>query len=97
MLGDRDRVIIYPCYFDSTKSEAKGRKVPKKLAFPSPKIDEIFQAAQELNLDPIIEDKPHPSWWWEETSRISIRKVASKRKLLLMLAQKILEKRRKRT
>jgi len=89
-------VIIYPCYFDSTKSEAKGRKVPKRLAFPSPKIDEIFEVARELNLDPVIENKPHPSWWWEDTARISIKKVASKRKLLLMLAQKILEKRGKR-
>ena len=97
ILGDRDRIIIYPCYFDSTKSESQGRKVPKRLAVPSPKLEEIYEAAKDLNLDPVIEEKPHPSWWWEESSRILVKKIASKRKILLMIAQKILDKRRKRT
>ncbi|MDH5815881.1 MAG: signal recognition particle subunit SRP19/SEC65 family protein [Candidatus Nezhaarchaeota archaeon] len=86
--------MIYPCYLDSNKSESRGRKIPKRYAVPSPKIEEIFKAAQRLNLDPIIEEKPHPSWWWEETSRISVKKVTSKRRILIMIAQKIMEERR---
>ncbi|MEM0217245.1 MAG: signal recognition particle subunit SRP19/SEC65 family protein [Candidatus Nezhaarchaeales archaeon] len=94
IIGDRSRVLIYPCYLDSNKSESLGRKVPKKYAVPSPKIEEIYRAAQRLNLDPIIEEKPHPSWWWEEASRVSVRKVASKRSILIMIARKIMEERR---
>ncbi|MCS7140007.1 MAG: signal recognition particle protein Srp19 [Candidatus Nezhaarchaeota archaeon] len=86
---------MYPCYFDSTKSESQGRKIPKRLAVPSPRLDEIFQAAKELNLDPMIEEKPHPSWWWEEPSRISVKKITSKKRTLFLIAQKILEKRGK--
>lgn len=97
ILGDRNRIIIYPCYLDFTKSETQGRKIPKKIAIPSPKIDEIFRAAQELGLDPLIEEKPHPSWWHEEPSRISVKKATSKRKVLIMLAKKIAENRKGRS
>ena len=95
MLGDRSRIVVYPCYLDSNKSESRGRKIPKRLAVPSPKIEEIFQAARDLDLDPIIEEKAHPAWWWDETSRVSVKKVGSKRKTLAMIAQKIAEERKK--
>lgn len=94
IIGDKNRVLIYPCYLDYNKSESQGRKIPKRFAVPSPKIEEIFRATQRLDLDPIIEEKPHPSWWWEEPSRISVKKVASKRRMLVMIAQKIMEERR---
>ncbi|MEM4576870.1 MAG: signal recognition particle subunit SRP19/SEC65 family protein [Candidatus Nezhaarchaeales archaeon] len=97
ILGDRSRIIIYPCYLDCTRSETQGRKIPKKVAVPSPKIDEILRAAQELNLDPLIEKKPHPSWWYEESSRVSVKKIASKRKVLIMLAKKIAENRKEKS
>lgn len=95
ILGDRSRVIVYPCYLDSNRSESQGRKIPKSLAVPSPKIDEIFRAAKDLNLDPIIEEKAHPAWWWEETSRVSVKKVGPKRKILVLIAEKIAEERKK--
>ena len=94
ILGDRSRVLIYPCYLDSSKSESRGRKIPKRFAVPSPKVDEIFRVARDLNLDPIIEEKAHPSWWWEETSRVSVKKVAPKRKILIMIAKKVAEERK---
>jgi signal recognition particle subunit SRP19 len=95
ILGDRSRVVVYPCYLDSNKSESQGRKIPKRLAVPSPKIDEILRAARDLNLDPIIEEKAHPAWWWEETSRVSVKKVGPKREILVMIAKKIAEERKK--
>jgi len=95
ILGDRDRIIVYPCYLDSNKSESQGRKIPKSLAIPSPKIDEIFRAAQDLNLDPVVEEKAHPAWWWEEASRVSVKKVGPKRKTLMMIARKIVEERKR--
>ncbi|MDI9619815.1 MAG: signal recognition particle subunit SRP19/SEC65 family protein [Candidatus Nezhaarchaeota archaeon] len=85
--------MIYPCYLDSTKTRSGGRKVPKKLAVSSPKIEEIHQAARELGLDPSIEGKAHPSWWWEEPGRVSVKKVMQKSKILLLVAQKVSEKR----
>jgi len=95
ILGDRNRVIIYSCYLDSNKSASQGRKIPKSLAVPSPRIDEIFWASQKLNLEPIIEEKVHPSWWWEETSRVSVKKVRPKREILVLIAKKIAEERKK--
>ena len=95
ILGDRGRVVVYPCYLDSNKSESQGRKIPRSLAVPSPKIDEIFRAARDLNLEPAIEEKAHPAWWWEEVSRVSVKKVGPKRKILVMIAKKIAEERKK--
>jgi len=95
ILGDRNRVVVYPCYLDSNKSESQGRKIPRSHAVPSPKIDEIFRAAQDLNLEPVIEEKAHPAWWWEEASRVSVKKVGPKRKILTMIAKKIAEERKR--
>ena len=97
ILGDRDRVIVYCCYLDSSKSESRGRKIPKKYAVTSPKVEEIVQAASQLGLEPEVEEKVHPSWWWEETSRVLVKKVWSKRSLLIAIAKKIQENRRARS
>ena len=44
----QDKMIIWPAYFDSTKTRRDGRRIPKSLAVPSPKILEIKDAAVEI-------------------------------------------------
>jgi len=34
----QEKIIIWPAYFDSTKTRKDGRRIPKSLALPSPKI-----------------------------------------------------------
>jgi len=94
----RDFYIIWPVYFDRKKTRREGRKLPSRLTVETPTIQEIFQAAKKLGLNPVIEeDKAHPSAWFEYKGRLLIRKVewkGNKNSLLKELA-KILREMRK--
>jgi signal recognition particle subunit SRP19 len=90
-----NRVIVWPIYFDSSKSKAEGRKLPKRFAVESPKLDEIIYVARLLNLN------PEPNFgarfsrcWWQETGYLVVDKVGSKNKTLIALANKIIELRK---
>ena len=47
----QDKIILWPAYFDSTKTRGDGRRILKSLAVPSPKILEMKEAVEKLGLD----------------------------------------------
>ncbi|MEE9116598.1 MAG: signal recognition particle subunit SRP19/SEC65 family protein [Thermoplasmata archaeon] len=88
----RDQLIIWPIYFDSRKSKNEGRRVPKKLAVPSPDIDTIAKAAKAAGYAVKIEGgSSHPSHGKKGRIRIAIgepktqalRRIAEKLKSYL--------------
>ncbi len=93
-LKGKDRVVIWPVYFDAERSRSEGRKVPKKLAVRNPRLSEIKRVAEELGLNPEVQrDKQYPKSWWKDRGRLIVDKVESKRKTLLMIAEKLKERR----
>lgn len=56
--------ILYPVYFDASRSRAEGRRVPKSQAVSNPLAVEIASACQKLRLNPVLEPtKLHPRDW----------------------------------
>jgi signal recognition particle subunit SRP19 len=49
-MRQQDKVIIWPAYFDLTKTRKDGRRVPKSLAVVSPRIFEIKDVVEKLRL-----------------------------------------------
>ena len=49
-------VVLYPEYFDASLSRKEGRRVPKRLAVSTPKLEDIEKAARNLKLNPIREE-----------------------------------------
>ncbi|MEO2241633.1 MAG: signal recognition particle protein Srp19 [Euryarchaeota archaeon] len=93
-LKGKDRVVVWPVYFDAERSRSEGRKVPKKLAVKNPRLREIAEVAEELGLNPEVQrDKRYPKRWWQDRGRLIVDKVESKRKTLLMIAEKLRERR----
>ncbi len=90
------RIVIYPAYIDSSLSRKEGRKIPKSIAVHNPRVEEIVRAAEELGLNPSIEDSRYPKFWWKYKVRIVIDKVDSKQRILKMIAEKINELRKVR-
>jgi len=92
-----EKIIIYPAYFDKRLSRRLGRRIPQDLAVPSPRLEEIYKAAEELGLQPLMEeDKAYPRVWFLTHGRIIISKKASKTELLKNIAEKIIINRRKK-
>jgi signal recognition particle subunit SRP19 len=92
-----ERIVIYPAYFDKKLSRRLGRRVPQDLSVLSPRIDEIVKAAEELGLNPVIEeDKAYPRVWYKSKGRVIVLKKARKQELIRAIAAKIVEYRKKK-
>ncbi len=90
------KIVIYPSYIDSLLSRKMGRRVSREIAVRNPTLEEIVKAAEELRLNPFVEEARYPRIWWKYKYRIVVDKVASKQKILELIAKKIGEIRRKR-
>lgn len=87
-----DKIIIWPLYFDSEKGRKDGRRVPKNLAAPSPKITEIQAAADRLGLKNEVNfEVRHPRFPWVKTGFLLVEKKGSKAKTIQSIAEQLLK------
>ncbi len=65
--------ILWPAYFDATKSRGDGRRIPLDMAIDEPTVDEIAKAVQQVGYDAVIErDKTYPRQHWDDTGRVVV-------------------------
>lgn len=74
VVGARDGFfILYPQYFDSQLSRAKGRRVSRDLAVKTPRATDVFHAAREAGFDPELDpDHHHPGFWYQQSGRVLV-------------------------
>ncbi|MCK4952432.1 signal recognition particle protein Srp19 [Candidatus Bathyarchaeota archaeon] len=90
----KDEIILWPVYFDSTKTRSEGRRVPKKIAVPAPNLEEIEKAAELLGFKPkIVSDAAHPRLSWQKMGVVVLPKKNSKSQITRKIIKKILESR----
>ncbi len=93
----RDKIILWPVYFDSTKTRLEGRRVPKSLATSTPKLKEIQRAVKQTGLQPeVVLDAGHPSVPWQKTGLIVVPKRGPKTQILRTVAKELLKVREQR-
>lgn len=84
----QEKIIVWPAYFDSAKTRGEGRRIPKSLAVPSPKITEIRDAAEKLGLEcEVVLDVGYPKTPWLKTGMLLVRKSESKDKTIKKIAK----------
>jgi len=90
----QDKAIIWPAYFDQTKTRKEGRRVPKSSAVQSPKILEIQEAAQKLGLKfEVVADKGYPKAPWAKTGMLLVEKRVPKEQIINRIAKQLLKAR----
>lgn len=90
----QDKAIIWPAYFDQTKTRKNGRRVPKSLAVVSPKIGELQEAAVKLGLHgEVVEEASYPKNPWSKTGMILVEKKVPKEQILKKLARQVVKAR----
>jgi signal recognition particle subunit SRP19 len=90
----QDKAIIWPAYFDQTKSRGEGRRVPKSLAVPSPKIDEVAEAVRKLGLEHEVRpEMGYPKTPWLKTGMLLVEKRGSKEQIINRIAKQLLKAR----
>jgi signal recognition particle subunit SRP19 len=86
----QDKIVVWPIYFDSNKTRKDGRKIPKGLAIPSPKILELKKAVETLGLEyDVVMDAGYPKTPWLKTGMILIRKREEKNKIIKKIAKQL--------
>ncbi len=84
-----ERVVVWPAFFDRSRSRKYGRKLPLNLCVKKPKIEEIVKAAERAGLDPIVLDKKYPRTWWEDEKCVAVLKKGGKMKTLRIIAEEL--------
>jgi signal recognition particle subunit SRP19 len=88
----QDKIIIWPAYFDSTKTRGDGRRMPKSLAVPSPKILEIKEAVEKLGLDyELVLDAGYPKTPWLKSGMLLVMKKGPKEKVIRKIGKHLLK------
>lgn len=88
----QDKIILWPAYFDSTKTRGDGRRVPKSLAVPSPKILEIKEAVKKMGLShEVVLDAGYPKTPWLKKGMLLVTKKESKEKVIRKIGKHLLK------
>lgn len=90
MKQDRTKIRLYSIYFDSTKTRLQGRRIPKSMGVPAPRLEEIQRAAEKLGLRfEVVPDARHPHAPWQKTGLLIVSKSASKPHIIRSVAKEL--------
>lgn len=89
-MRQQKKVIIWPAYFNLRRTRSEGRRVPKKLAIPNPRIKDVKEAAEKINLScEIILDKSYSNTPWLKSGMLLIEKEEPKSQLIRKIARQL--------
>ena len=87
----QEKIIIWPSYFDSTRSRIEGRRISKSLAVATPRIAEVKEAAEKLGLAcELVPDAGYSKTPWLKTGMLLVEKKESKNQTMSMIAKQLL-------
>ncbi|MCX8153285.1 MAG: signal recognition particle protein Srp19 [Candidatus Bathyarchaeota archaeon] len=88
----QEKFIIWPAYFDQTKTRKEGRRVPKALAVPNPKITEVSAAAAKAGLKhEVSAEAAYPKTPWLKTGLIMVERKSSKEQVIRKVAKQLMK------
>ena len=88
----QEKFIVWPVYFDQTKTRKNGRRVPKSLTVRHPKIAEVTTAVAKLGLKhEVTLDVGYPKTPWLKTGMILVEKDGSKEQVIRRIANQLLK------
>ena len=87
-----DKAIIWPIYFDTSKTRKEGRRVPKNLSVQSPKITELKEATDKLGLKNEVKLEAHfPKTHWAKSGMLLVEKNEPKEKIIQKIAKQLVK------
>jgi signal recognition particle subunit SRP19 len=89
MAFDADKAwVLWPEYFDISRTRSEGRRVVKGLAIPEPSMAMIIRAVEKLGLQYKVEEgKSYPGAWWSKQGLLLVENTMPKSQLLPKVAE----------
>ena len=84
-----DRFVVWLDYLDSERKRGQGRRVPLNSCTRSPTLEELTLACSRLGLEPESQPARYPSRTLNESGYVSVKKTASKQKILIQIAREL--------
>jgi len=86
----RGKLVFWPAYFESSLTWGQGRRVSKKLSLRGVKAVEVFRAAEDLGLNPLMDEgAAYPKAPWMRSGVVLVDKTGKKSEVMVDLAQRI--------
>lgn len=88
MLDEKQVIIIWPQYLDSTIPRRLGRKLSKNYLVSKPTLDELIAACKELKIECEVDRdaKYSRTWYLGSSGRIIVYNYGDMKKLNLLKA-----------
>jgi len=88
----QERIILWPAYFDSTKTRTEGRRIQKSLAVPSPKSLDVKEAAEKLGLEAeLVAESFYSKTPWLKDGMVLVKKKEPKEQTIKKIARQLLK------
>lgn len=85
-----EKMVIWPAYLAAGRTRKEGRRVSRRNAVKSPKVEEIETVARLLKLEPELEiEKAYPRTQWEKSGRVLVAKDGQKGQIMTDIAKGI--------
>ncbi len=86
----QDKAIIWPAYFDVSKTRKNGRRVPKNMSVISPNIDELLIAASKLGMhSEVVDGARYAKTPWNKSGMLLVEKKYAKEQIIKQLAKQL--------
>ncbi|MBS7625066.1 MAG: signal recognition particle subunit SRP19/SEC65 family protein [Candidatus Bathyarchaeia archaeon] len=89
----RDSIVLWPVYFDSSRTRREGRRLPKKFCISSPSIDLLEKAVKSLGLIyEVYREAAYPRLPWIKMGCIIVRRGGERKlQVLKKIASEIMK------
>ena len=96
MAWDEEKAwVLWPEYFDSTRTRLNGRKVSKSRAVPEPTLDQLVAAVRHLGLQYKAEsEKSYPGNWVQKKGRVLVERSMTKGQLTAKVGEYLVKHQR---
>ena len=87
-MDEKKAWVIWPEYFDASRTRASGRKVKKELAVVNPTLEMLEKAVQRTGAEYAVQaEKSYPGAWFDRKGRILVEKTLTKSQLLAKVGE----------
>ncbi|UCH57723.1 MAG: signal recognition particle protein Srp19 [Candidatus Bathyarchaeota archaeon] len=86
----KGKLVIWPAYLDTDNTWREGRRLSKRLSLRGVRAEEIYEAAEEMGLNPELNPQAgYSKSPWKRTGSVLVDKKGSKSETLKELARRI--------
>lgn len=84
------KLVLWPVYFEASKSRGQGRRVPARLAVASVSAEDLLKAARAAGYEAELDSgAKHPATWFEGSGRVFVTTDEPKTVVIRKVAEQL--------